>query len=279
MATPVFDAVSSGSIATGSPTSLTFSHTTTGSNVVLNVSVVTTKTANTDNVTVTYNGVAMTKKVSQLVISNIIVQAEYVLYVGAGVGAANIVISAPAGPDRIFGAGQSFTTCSSTQTGATGSNTSAGTSVTTSLTTTQANSAICSSVWVNGSGENPSGTNGEIQKFDINNGNEVAGGYRTTTTVGSYTTGWSATDAGTITAVEIIGAPDNYTLTVGTATYSLSLKTVIFGQKIIIGTLSVLNSFKNVLMRLRGWVSSSKSSGTWNGSNKSSGSWTSQNKS
>lgn len=271
-----FDAVSSGSIASGSPTSLTISHTTTGSNVVLNVSVVTTKTANADTVTVTYNGVSMVKKVSQLVISNIIVQAEYVLYVGAGVGAQNIVISAPAGPDRIFGAGQSFTGGSSTQNGITGSNTSAGTSVTTTVTTVSANSVICSSVWVNGASENPSGTNGETQKFDINNGNEVAGGFRTTTTAGSYTTGWSSTSSRSITAVEIIVAPSNYTMTASVGAFVLAGQSVAFGQALIAGVGAFLTAFQTVVTRFSGWTNGTKHSFTFSGQTKNNISYNNQ---
>lgn len=202
-----FDAVSSGNQTGG--TTLTIAHTCTGSGVTLVAYFASTKGVNTNDVTATYNGTSMTKVASQLVISNIVVTAQFVLYIGTGDGTPhNVVFTSATSPDGMTGGVQSFTGTHATQNGANGSATASSTSSGVTLTTTTDNSVIVAGVFINDSqvGANYTVTGTTINKWALERGGfGQTGGYATTTTAGSNSIGWTnSNNAWGSSAVEII---------------------------------------------------------------------------
>lgn len=124
-----FDATAHGD---ATATSLTFSHTCTGSNRILWVGV--RQGSNSDFVTgITYNSVSMTLAVKKNAVAG--TMWEYLYYlVNPATGANNVVVSASSSV-RLTGVSASYTGANQTgQPDATGSNAATGTSITTSVT-------------------------------------------------------------------------------------------------------------------------------------------------
>lgn len=184
-----FDAVNTGNIA--SSTSLTYSLTTTGSNITVTVFVY--SLGGVDSGTVKYNGATMTKAFSQVDAGGILT-AMYKLYIGAGAGAQNVDITGLA-LDRIDSGAISYTGTDPTQNGVSGGNSTGGgpntsTSVSLTLTTTGSNSWLAAGGRFNGtSGATPTGST--VERWDITPSAEEFGGDLPCTTPGNYSIGWS----------------------------------------------------------------------------------------
>lgn len=190
-----FDAVSTGMNATD-PTSLTWSHTCTGSNLVLIVGTSTESdtgghTAQTVS-GITYNGVALTKIRSDYITDN---GTELWYLVAPATGANNIVVTMTAVVDGLFGAGLSFT-------GVDQSNpidnhagtTTTGTSISQALTTNVADAMIVNIMQHYNSSVVLTPDADQTQRFNTptTGDNDQAGGTRLVTTATSYTTSWTA---------------------------------------------------------------------------------------
>jgi len=184
-----FDAKANSS---GSGTSLTYSHTCTGSNLILIVGFQTYKAAGLGNVItgVTYNGVAMTQ--IGIVTRNATDEFQYMYYlVSPATGAHNIVISASSSLDLIAASSASYT--GSRQSGqpdsyVTSAVTSAG-SVTTTTNTIADNCWLVGFYvsdmgggWTPGANTTARDATGNCQLFDSNAAKTPAGSYSLTAT-------------------------------------------------------------------------------------------------
>lgn len=186
-----FDAASSGQSESGS--SLTFSHTCTGSNLLLLVGVASNSTNGTDVSGVTYNGVAMT-----LIGTKASADNETYLFrlVAPAAGANNVVVSFT--EDRIIRAGAVSVTGvnQATPIGATGNASGSGTDITVDVTTDTANSWILDAI-ASGAGAAHTLTvgAGQTSRWDLNGGannRRGAGSTEPTTTTGAYTMNWTS---------------------------------------------------------------------------------------
>lgn len=171
--------VNSGS-STGAGTSLTWSHTTTGSNLVLVVGILTADN-NTDFITgVTYNSVALTRINTAITNNN---RRNYLYILGnASSGANNIVISA-SGSTSIYASACSYTGGASSPLDANNTGTTSGTSLTTSLTTVADNCWLVGFVYAEltvSAGANTTMRGGPFnntQMFDSNGAKTPPGSY------------------------------------------------------------------------------------------------------
>ena len=203
----VYDTVSSGS-NTGSAT-LTFSHTCDAGADFLVVCV--THRRGADDVSgVTYNGTAMTRGLHSVVNTG-----SYLYYLVAPTAgsAEDVVITVNAGTDRaLLGTSMSFTgvkqvdpkgATASAEEGLTSKST-----LDTVITTTEANSVIVQS-WTQTNGSDATLTPNNITETDEAHqagaalGANHAAGYKITTAVTDYTTGWSSSLTGQMESVTV----------------------------------------------------------------------------
>ncbi len=182
------DATSTGSVSAS--TSLTYSQTTTGSNITVVVYVYAKNSAN--DYTVTYNGGANFTKVDSVLDANNFTNAEYVQYIGNGVGAKNIIITGTSADIRSMT--WSFTGTNATQNGAHKSDSEASPFPALTITTTQNNSVMVAGYWVNGDSTTTTGKNGSLVDVVRINGSastQSMGGHLSTPTAGSNTIDWN----------------------------------------------------------------------------------------
>lgn len=189
-----FDAVSTGMNATN-PTSLTWSHTCSGSDRVLIVGTSTESdssghTAQTVS-GITYAGVALNHIRSDYITDN---GTELWYLIAPATGANNIVVTMTAVVDGLFGAGLSFTGVD--QTNPIDNNagtTTTGTSISQALTTNVANAMIVNIMQHYNSSAVLTPDADQTQRFNTptTGDNDQAGGTRLVTTATSYTTSWT----------------------------------------------------------------------------------------
>lgn len=189
-----FDAVSTGMNATD-PTSLTWSHTCSGSDRVLIVGTSTESdssghTAQTVS-GITYAGVALSHIRSDYITDN---GTELWYLIAPATGANNIVVTMTAVVDGLFGAGLSFTGVD--QTNPIDNNagtTTTGTSISQALTTNVANAMIVNIMQHYNSSAVLTPDADQTQRFNTptTGDNDQAGGTRLVTTATSYTTSWT----------------------------------------------------------------------------------------
>lgn len=190
-----FDAVSTATNATD-PTSLTWSHTCSGSDRILIVGTSTESdtgghTAQTVS-GITYNGVALTKIRSDYITDN---GTELWYLVAPSTGANNIVVTMTAVVDGLYGAGLSFT-------GVDQSNpidnhngtTTTGLSISQSITTNVADAMIVNIVQDYNSAAVFTPDGDQTQRFNAATTGDftTAGGTRLVGAAGSYTTTWTS---------------------------------------------------------------------------------------
>lgn len=189
-----FDAVSTGMNPTD-PTSLTWSHTCTGSNLVLVVGTSTESdtgghTAQTVS-GITYNGTALTKIRTDYITDN---GTELWYLVNPTTGAHDIVVTMTAVVDGLFGAGLSFTGVDQANPidNHTGTTTT-GLSISQAITTNVANAMIVNIMQHYNSSAVLTPDADQTQKFNTptTGDNDQAGGIRLVTTATSYTTSWT----------------------------------------------------------------------------------------
>lgn len=190
-----FDAVSTGMNATD-PTSLTWSHTCSGSDRVLIVGTSTESdssghTAQTVS-GITYAGVALNHIRSDYITDN---GTELWYLIAPATGANNIVVTMTAVVDGLFGAGLSFTGVD--QTNPIDNNagtTTTGTSISQALTTNVANAMIVNIMQHYNSSAVLTPDADQTQRFNTptTGDNDQAGGTRLVTAATSYTTSWTA---------------------------------------------------------------------------------------
>ena len=189
-----FDTVSTGMNATD-PTSLTWSHTCTGSNLVLIVgtSVESDSSGHTAQTIsgITYNGVALSHVRSDYITDN---GTELWYLIAPATGAHNIVVTPTAVVDGLFGAGLSFTGVD--QTNPIDNNdgtTTTGTSISQALTTVAADAMIVNIMHHYNSSAVLTPDADQTQRFNTptTGDNDQAGGTRLVTAATSYTTSWT----------------------------------------------------------------------------------------
>lgn len=195
-----FDAASSSNTVT-SQSSLTFSHTCTGSNLVLIVGVSADSAASPTSVT--YNGVGMTKQVTETGIDTTLWTLA-----NPSTGANNIVVTFAAG--HYFSAGGiSLTGCdTSSPVGATNHGNGSANDAAISVTTTQANSWLVACVTHNRNSSVTaiSGSTVRYNEYNVTDNFRGIGLTAPTTTTGAYSIGetmGTASDGWWATAIEI----------------------------------------------------------------------------
>jgi hypothetical protein len=281
------DATSSSANQTGS--SVTFSHTCTGSNRILIVGVAIAD--NSDTVTgVTYNSVALTSIASA---DNFNGSRNVTLWylIAPATGANNIVVTLSGTPAAFFSVGAASYTGvkQSGQPDAFGSY--SGTSSTVDYTksiTTVADNCWLVGVLTNGNSLNPTADSGTTLRLSVYN--RSGNGYElflldsngAKTPASSYALGVSA-DAGAGAVIVASLAPftvQNLTLTANTVAFTLTGNTTILGKlyTLVAGIGSFILTGIDNIMTATGWTNQSKNSSTFSNQSKSSSSWTNQSK-
>lgn len=177
------------------PTSLTWSHTCTGTNLVLIVG--TSAESDTGGHTaqtvsgITYNGVALTKVRSDYITDN---GTELWYLIAPATGANNIIVTMTAVVDGLFGAGLSFTGVDqSNPIDNNAGTTKTGTSISQSITTNVADAMIVNIMQHYNSSAVLTPDADQTQRFNTptTGDNDQAGGTRLVTAATSYTTSWT----------------------------------------------------------------------------------------
>jgi len=213
-----FDAASNGN-TTG--TTLTISHTCTGSNRLLVVGI----DCGTDTITgVTYNGVALTLAKKQL--AGLGTQASYLYYlIAPSTGANNIVISETTGVIPLYGMNASYTGVSQTAPidATSGSTVEGSASLTTSVTTVQNNCWAIITCDVDGAVLS-AGTNVTIRaNGDATPRRSLGDSNSPITPAGLYSQTWTRSSNGRITTAQISITPPFTIAGGGNPSYSFFL--------------------------------------------------------
>lgn len=209
-------------------TSKTFAHTCTGSNLILIVAVTHDNYPARSISGITYNGVAMTFQGRATNTQN----TEIWTLINPSTGANNVVISWTGGAVSGGAAAISLTGVDATGSGvgATNSATGSSNSPSVSLITTLANSWIIDAYGANNYSTNtPNGSQVSRYNFNDNDVGTISGSSLPTTTIGSYSMGWSlsASEVWEQVCIEVMAA-----VSVATPGQSSSVASVSF-QRIV----------------------------------------------
>lgn len=193
-----FDAASSADLGT-TGTSLTFSHTCTGSNLTLTCGSAIGNSTSSGNGTssITYNSVGLTSAASVGLNNDNRFNDSLWYLANPAIGANNVVITSLLSSSTITGGAISLSGTAVSPAGNTATNFGNSSTPSVSITTGTANSWVVNAIVLNNTvaGANPSatGTNqtSRYQQTEAAGGRAICGSTQTTTTTGSYTSSWS----------------------------------------------------------------------------------------